>query len=316
MPKKEPKKPEDFIVPLNINGLQGRMLKLPAKTKGQREILFIYGQHSSLERWFGLALALNEIGAVTMPDLPGLGGMTSLYKIGRDGSIDQLADYLAAFIKLRYRNKKITIFGMSLGFVVVTRMLQRYPDLTKKVDGLVSVVGFAHKDDFIFSKSRYLAYRLGSLFFSRKYPALFFRLVFLQPVYLKLVYAHSFNAKEKFVNISGDEFKRTMDMEIHLWKVNDLRTQMKTAHEMLTLDNTKVRVNLPLYQVASKKDRYLNNISAEQHLRMIYNDFKIFYTRDPNHAPTVIADAKAAAPFVPADLRRLLKQEVAKKLKV
>ncbi|HVX58738.1 MAG TPA: hypothetical protein VG964_03315, partial [Candidatus Saccharimonadales bacterium] len=97
MPKKELRS-EDFIVPLDINGLQGRMLRLPAPAGIDREILFIYGQHSSLERWWGLAQELNKMGALTMPDLPGLGGMTSLYKIGQTPDIDAMADYLAAFV--------------------------------------------------------------------------------------------------------------------------------------------------------------------------------------------------------------------------
>jgi pimeloyl-ACP methyl ester carboxylesterase len=298
----------DHILPLYINGLSGRMLRLPPQKGHKREILFIYGQHSSLERWWGLAQAINTMGGVTMPDLPGFGGMTSLYKIGQKASIDNLADYLAAFIKLRYKNKKVTIFGMSLGFVIVNRMLQKYPHLSKKVDALVSVVGFAHHDDFIFSKKRMFAYRVGSRFFSRKFPAMIFQGLFLRPFYLRRVYHHSFNAKEKFANLEGDEFKNTMEMEIKLWKINDLRTQMQTAHEMLTLDNTGIRVDLPLYQVASKKDRYFDNVRTEQNLRKIFNDYEIFYTKDPNHAPTIIADKKAAAPFVPAGLKRVLRK--------
>src|SRR3712207_1180020 len=93
--------PADYIEPLNINRLEGRMLRLPApdtKQAAGREILFVYGHHSSLERWWGLIQALNRYGAVTMPDLPGFGGMDSFYKIGKKPTIDNLADYVAAFI--------------------------------------------------------------------------------------------------------------------------------------------------------------------------------------------------------------------------
>src|SRR5438105_15114146 len=124
MAKKPAKDPADYILPLYMNGLSGRMLHLPApRGKKKREILFVYGQHSSLERWWGLALTLNRYGAVTVPDLPGFGGMTSFYKIGQEADVDTLADYLAAFFKLRYRQKKVTVAAMSLGFVIVTRML-------------------------------------------------------------------------------------------------------------------------------------------------------------------------------------------------
>lgn len=308
MAKKAGQEPADYILPLYINGLEGRMLRLPAPKGKNREVLFVYGQHSSLERWWGLVHEFNRFGAVTMPDLPGFGGMDSLYKSGQKGNIDNLADYLAAFLKLRYKNKKVTIAAMSLGFVIVTRMLQRYPDLTKKVEMLVSVVGFAHKDDFVFSKPRHFVYTYGAWIVSHRIPAWIFQHVFLRPAYLRRVYARSYNAREKFADLSGDEFDRTMDTEIHLWRVNDIRTQMQTSYEMLTLDNTKKRVDLPVIHVAAKKDRYFNNTVVEQHLRQIFKDYEIYYMKG-NHAPTIIADAKAAAPFIPAGVRKLLNKK-------
>ena len=312
MSKTEPMQPEDFIVPLNINGLEGRMLRLPAQKANQPEILFIYGQHSSLERWWGLAEELNKLGSLTMPDLPGFGGMTSLYKIGRQATIDDLADYLAAFIKLKYRRGKIVMAGMSLGFVIITRTLQKYPELVRKVDFLVSIVGFAHSEDFIFSPRRQQFYRYVTAVFSRKLPAAIFQALFLQPFYLRRVYKYSRFAKEKLSTLTGDEFKRTMDMEVLLWKINDLRTQMKTNNEMFHLDNTKQHVALPVWHVASKKDRYFNHNRVEEHMRQIFSDFTMFYTKDPNHAPTIIATAKDAAPFVPAGLQKVFTERYKK----
>src|SRR5665213_391336 len=161
MPKKPLKKPTDYIVPLNINGLEGRMLHVPAPARRDREMLLIYGHHALLERWWGLVETLNEYGAVTMPDLPGFGGMDSFRKIKKAPTIDNYADYLAAFIKLRYRRRHLTIIGISFGFVVATRMLQRYPELTKRVDFIVSIVGFMHKDDFLFSRREHITARVG-----------------------------------------------------------------------------------------------------------------------------------------------------------
>src|ERR1700692_4298087 len=151
--------PENFIAPLDMNGLRGRMLHIPNARHKDTEILFIYGQHSSLERWWGLLQYLNHFGAVTAPDLPGLGGMESFYKIDKQPTIDNFADYLASFMKMRYRRKKVIIIGLSFGFVVVTRMLQRYPELIKKVVLLVSLVGFSHADDFSFSRRRRWYYK-------------------------------------------------------------------------------------------------------------------------------------------------------------
>jgi pimeloyl-ACP methyl ester carboxylesterase len=256
-----------------------------------------------------LAEELNKLGAVTMPDLPGLGGMTSLYRINQEPNLDNMADYLAAFIKLRYKNKKVTIVAMSLGFVVVTRMLQLHPEMTKKVAKLVSIVGFAHKDDFIFPSWQERFYRLASRFFSRKWPARIFRNTALRPAVIRLIYHRTQNAKEKFIGMSGDEFRRTMDMEIALWHMNDIRTQFKHYLEMFHLDNTKIRVDLPVHHVAARQDRYFNNVKVEEHMRRVFNGFEVYYSEAPNHAPTIIASAKEAAPFIPSDLKRELRKK-------
>lgn len=306
MPKQKAT-PADYIQPLNMNGLQGRMLYMPPPKGTNRELLFVYGHHSSLERWFGLMQNLNRYAAVTMPDLPGFGGMDSFYKINEKATIDSLADYLAAFIKMRYKRRRVTIAGMSLGFVVVTRMLQRYPDLTKKVDLLVSLAGFAHGDDFTFSKSRMRLYYAGAAFFSRQLPAMFFRHVCLNQWVLRSVYRRTHNAKDKFKGVVGEELQELLDVEVHLWQNNDVRTYMQTTREFLTLNNCDRKVDLPVHHVAVAGDRYFDNNLVEQHFRVIFKDFVLVDTlKVGNHAPSIIADAKAAAPFVPPKLRRLL----------
>jgi pimeloyl-ACP methyl ester carboxylesterase len=310
MPQKSIPNPADYIVPLNINGLEGRMLRMPAPKKYKREILFIYGHHSSLERWWGVMLNLNRYGAVTMPDLPGFGGMDSFYKVHKDASIDNFADYLATFVKLRYKNKRVMIVGMSLGFVMVTRMLQKYPELCDKVELLVSYVGFSHYQDFSFSKVRWAFYRYTAGFFSHRLPAIFFRYVCLSPIILKTVYRHTYNAREKFHGLVAEEINEITKFEIRLWHDNDVRTYMKTTTEFLTLDNCKVKVNLPVQHIAVAADRYFDNNVVEQHLRVIFSDFTLLTTiKVGNHAPSIIADEKAAAPFMPPKLRSILSKQ-------
>lgn len=300
--------PADFIVPLNINGLQGRLLHVPAPEGTKREMLFVYGHHSTLERWWGLIEVFNKYGSVTMPDLPGFGGMDSFYKIGQKPDIDTMADYLAAFIKWRYkRSEKFTIIGMSFGFVVATRMLQRYPELTKKVELLVSLVGFAHKDDFTFSWPRYWFYRIMAATFSHLVPATIFRHTALNPFVLRMFYARTHNAKKKFeAAVSRDDFKRLMNVEIELWHKNDVRTQMVTSGEFLTLDNCKVPVDLPVWHVSTANDHFFDHMVVEQHMRIIFSEFHEVETKIMSHAPSVIADAEMAAPLVPMKLRRVL----------
>ena len=211
MAKTRQKKPADYIVSLNMNGLQGRMLYLPKPSK-KRNILFVYGHHSSLERWFGLTQVLNRYGAVTMPDLPGFGGMDSFYKLGQKPTLDNMADYLAAFVKMQYKRRRITIVGMSFGFAVVTRMLQRFPDLAKRVDLLVSLVGFAHKEDFLFSPLRFWTYRVLGNIFSQRLPSHFFRGVCLHPWVLRTVYTKMDHVK--FRGLTPEEDERMLQVEI------------------------------------------------------------------------------------------------------
>lgn len=303
---KEVKSPADYIVPLYINGLNGRMLRMPAPPKHNREILFVYGHHSTIERWWGLIQVLNEFGPVTCPDLPGFGGMDSFYKIGQKPSLDAMADYLAAFVKMHYKRRRFSIAGLSYGFIVATRMLQRYPDLAKKVDLLVSVVGFAHSDDFTFSKRRHKAYITGAKFMSYRAPSIFFKNVLLHPALLRAVYARTHNAKHKFAGADRDQHKRLMDFEVHLWHANDARTHMATTVDMLTVNNCKTKVNLPVWHIAVKGEKYFDNHKVEQHYRVIFSDFKSALSDLNNHAPSVIATKKDAEPLIPKEIRKLL----------
>src|SRR5476651_1354705 len=115
MPNKTERNLAECVYPLNMNRLKGRMLRLPAPKNKKRDILFVYGHHTRLERIFGVSEYLNKYGSVTVPDLPGFGGMETFYKIGEKPTLDNMADYLAAFVKLRYRHRRVTIMGMSMG---------------------------------------------------------------------------------------------------------------------------------------------------------------------------------------------------------
>lgn len=308
MPNKVPKQPADYIRPLNINGLEGRMLHLPPPNKKTTtEILFVYGHHSSLERWWGLMLVLNRSAGVTMPDLPGFGGMDSFYKIGKKPSLDAMADYLAAFVKMRYRRKKFVLAGLSFGFLVATRMLQKYPELTKQVVLLVSIVGFSHKDDFTFSRPRRLAYIAATRIAGQRPLSWLFRYVALHPRTLRAVYARTHNARHKFASASTrEEFETMMDIEIGLWHDNEVRTYMYTSREMLRVDNCTKRVDLPVWHVSAKQDNYFDRHYVEQHLRIVFKDVTIVEAKLDTHAPSVIADEKMAAPLVPTRLRKVL----------
>lgn len=308
MTKRSELQPAEFIMPLNMDGLAGRMLVLPAPRQHRREILFVYGHHSTIERWTGLLQELNKYGAVTVPDLPGFGGMQSLYTIGQKPTLDTLADYLAAFIKLRYKQRRINIVGASFGFVIATRMLQRYPDVAKKVDLLVSVVGFAHYDDFSFDRRQLLLYRAAARTLSQRFPAWFVKHTVMQPFMLRPIYHAGRHRLEKFRKLDDETFEATVAAEIELWQASDVRTHLATSLAMLHVDNCRSSVGLPLWHVSLRHDRYLDAHRVEQHLRVIFNDVELLESRFTDHPTGVMTDTKGLAALIPPKLRQQFRQ--------
>jgi pimeloyl-ACP methyl ester carboxylesterase len=271
----------------------------------------VYGHHASLERWWSLVQNLTPYGNVTMPDLPGFGGMESFAKIKTRPTIDAYADYLAAFIKLRYKNKRITIFAISYGFVVVTRMLQRYPDLTKKVDLLTSVVGFMHKDDLVFKPNFRRFSKCVTRFFATRPMALFIRYVMLNRFILTHFYTKLPSSKRRMLEVTQEEFKQSMEFEVGLWQANDVRTHWLTTSEFLSLNNCREHVSLPVVHVTSKHDYYINNLMVEEHMRQVFSGYTQFVSKSKAHVPSVIADKKAMSVLVPSGLKRLLREKPA-----
>lgn len=305
MPRKK-KMPAENILPLNINGLQGRMLRMPAKKKTEREILLIYGHHAALERWQGLAENLTQYGNVTMPDLPGFGGMESYYKIGVKPDIDAFADYLAAFVKLRYKNKRVTVYAISYGFVIVTRMLQRYPQIAQKVDLLISFAGLMHTDDIQYNRSlRKLFALIARLLATR--PAVFLiKHIGYNRSVLRKLYKTFPKSKHRMAEITPEEFALSIDFEVYLWRSNDARTHWLTTSELLKLNNLHSPVYLPVVHVLSKNDHYLDNIKVEQHMRRVFSAYSQFTVPTKAHVPSVIAGKKEMAIMIPKGLRNLL----------
>jgi pimeloyl-ACP methyl ester carboxylesterase len=256
---------------------------------------------------YGIAEALSEFGPVTMPDLPGCGGMESFHKLGMKPNLDTMADYVASFIKLRYKGKKITIVGMSLGFAIITRMLQRYPEICDKVDLLISVVGFSHRYDFIFSKYRKFSYLTLASFFSHKLPAAFFYNVLLHPTVIRTAYSKTHNAKKKLATLSPDEKKFALEFEVDLWRQDDTRTYMALAAQFLTIDNCKFQVPLSVHHISVAGDQYFDHSVVEQHMRVIFTDFTEHEAVIPSHAPSILATKEEADPFIPKSLKKLLR---------
>lgn len=300
---------EKHIVNMHVNGMDGRMLRLPAPKSKKRNILLLYGHHSSLERMFGLAEVLNEHGSLIMPDLPGLGGMDSFYRIGQKPTLDNYADYLASLIKLYYKRRRLTIFAMSFSVPLVVRMLQKYPELAKKVDLFISIAGFVHRDDFIFSRKLYWTVRSLAYIFNYRLTAAFARRVILTRPVIKSTYMLVSGHHDKMKDaVNDDERRRRIDFEIGLWQKNDLRTRTSTLTVMFTVDLCKgaKQLAVPAYHVTATQDRYFDHEVVKQHMHIIFKDLKVIPSKMANHAPTIVATAEEAKPYIPKRLRTLL----------
>jgi pimeloyl-ACP methyl ester carboxylesterase len=272
-----PDNPADFIEPLNMNGLSGRMLRAPATKKSDREILLVYGHHALLERWWGLVENLREYGNV----------------------------------KMRYRRRKVTIIGISFGFVIVTRMLQRSPELIRKVDFVTSIVGFMHETDFsMFNASQRKRNSMLTRFFASPPTAWLIRYGFLNAFIIRNLYVRMPAGKRRFLEMDPAEFDTMMDFEVKLWQANDVRTHWRTTAEFMHLDNCKVRIDLPVYHVASKGDHYFDNRIVEQHMQVVYNDYHQGIMDSKAHTPSVLGDKKELSIMVPTGLRRMLRRPV------
>lgn len=297
----------DYVMPLDMNGLQGRMLRLPALRKNNGlEILVVYEHRASLEACQGLFRALSHFGGVTAPDLPGFGGMDSFYRIGRRPTIDNFADYLAAFMKLRFKYKKFVLVGVGFGFVVATRTLQRYPELVEKIKLLISIDGFADSEDFGLNTRRQRTYAWRARLLSWRLPSLMLRYGVLNKAVLGRLYTRSWRRAEKQDERTPDAFERLLRSKLDLWQSHDTRTVMFTTKELLTFSNCSRQVGLPLWHVATKAGTPFDTYLLEQHMRTIYSDFIRLKSQRPQVLRELLADEKSAASLIPAKLKREL----------
>ncbi len=307
MPHKLSDNPADYIVPLNINGLEGRMIYAPSSNpKRNKDILLVYGHHAMLERWWGLVENLHQYGSVTMPDIPGFGGMDSFHKVGIRPTVDAFADYLAAFVKMRYKRKRITIVAISYGFVIATRMLQKYPELVNKVDLLVSLVGFVHKDDFVYKPRTQKIFRFLTRLFATRPFSFYIRYTCLNKFVLTTFYSKLPNSKRRMIEIGPDQFQKAMDFEVVMWQANDVRTHWLTTSEFFTIDNCQKKLNIPVVHVVSSEEHYFNNEVVEQHMKITFSGYKQFKAKSKAHTPSVLAGKKEMAVMLPTGLRRIL----------
>lgn len=296
-----------FIAPLNMNGLQGRMLVAPPSGQRKREILLVLGHHTQLEQWWGLVNVLQDYGKVTTPDMPGFGGMDSFYAIGKPPTLNNFADYLAAFIRLRYKRRRLVIVGVSFGFVVATRMLQRYPDLAKKVDLLVSLGGLMHGDDFLLKPLRRRLVRgLVRIGGTRPVALLMKYLCFNDPV-VRVLCPRIAPARRMLATMSPLSTETIVGRESRAWQINDVSSHWRTLSQCLVLDNCKQKVEVPVWSVVPQDDRLLDSAIVEQHVLVVFSSNK---TSVVSIKSSDYSQKDNASILLPAGLKKVLAASV------
>ena len=304
---------DQYISEFEINGLQGRYWQAPALDKKDETklIIVIYGSHSSLERNIGLAQYLRRFGQVLMPDLPGFGGMESFYKIKKKPTLDSYASYLNDFLKLKLKkDQSFVLIGFSLGFLVATQLLQKYPAWQKELRLAVSVVGFLNGITFKFSRAQKFWFFLIAEIVKSFLGSLLFRAVFLNRWVLKNFYARASFSKSKFTGYSLKERAQLLEMEIKLWQCNDVRTWAATIEEMIKCDLTTKKVKAKLLQLSAREDNFLNNELNKINLQKVYNEVVFFDVGLSAHAPTVIAGIDEIDEMIPKGLVKALKKGI------
>jgi pimeloyl-ACP methyl ester carboxylesterase len=267
------------VTSLRMNNLQGRMLRVTSKSAKQQEILVIYGRNMSIEAVEQFAFALARYGNVTVPDLPGLGGMTSFYKIKEKPTLDNYAAYLAAFIKLRYKNRRLTIVALDSGLPMAVRMLQRYPLVGTKITQIISLGGFVHRHD--------MASSLVKRAFNRV--------------------RHDVISSKPFAAIA----KATQDIKRIVTRDNapkaDTRTSAYIDRWLLSLDVCHGGTLAKLHHVYGIANVKLDEQVLEQHLLVIFKRPVFYRPKQALSLSSALADERLVRQLLPQALRNKLR---------
>ena len=301
--------PDKYIKEIRYLGLDGRMLRLPAKLKkGKKTILYIHGQHAAIERNFSIAEYLQDFGDVYMPDLPGYGGMTPFFKIGLEPTYDAYADYIYTISKSNKLTKDLTIVANSYGAQLMTRMLQKYPDSYEWIDNAISLAGFGAGTDFHNS----VIYKWSSLLaiIASKKPIIrVLDVLVLNKVSLKIMLSLFSRLKTKMQSDDENMSKEMIKMEAYLWTVNDSRTQATCGLDMFFNDLTKYsdkKIPLTLHNITTPNDQYFNNERVKNTFLKLYNEYKEYTVGLPLHNPSLIASKEEVAKLIPKGVQKLL----------
>jgi len=295
-------------VDLDMNGLLGRMQIVRAKERVVKaEILLLGGHHTSIERMASFTEYFSQFGDVVVPDLPGFGGMASFYEIGQVPTFDSYADYLAAFMKLRYKKRRVIIVGLSFSVPVAVKTLQKYPELQKKVDILISLSGFTHYQDFKFGRFEISFLKGLTSFLSWQIPAYLINKTLLRRKIVEAVYKIDYLNRKNNTRSNEARFNKRVKLDAELWVINDFRTAMRTYKEMFKLDLcSDQQMNVPIFHVMSDQDQYFHKTVSDQHFQIISSKFQAGSSIKSAHVPHIDATLSEIKDYIPAKLHKKL----------
>ena len=302
--------PDKHIRPLTVHGMTGRMVHIP-NHDSKKVIIYIHGLHTSAERHYSLCEFLSDYGTVYAPDMPGFGGMDSFYKVGMKPSYDNFADYIYTVIQsLRLKHdQSLTLVGLSFGSQVMTRLLQKHPELATKNFQAISLAGYGSGKDF----KPLIAYRAMVyplvFFASRKYISRLVRFIFFNPVVLSAALGLFIYTKPKLKNDKVNKPADLFRMEYYLWRIDNTRTHARTISMTFRDDLRKYsnkKINNKLHNVFVQEDQYFDMQKVEATLNGLYKSVDMISLSMGSHAPSLVADKESIAVMFPEKTRKLL----------
>jgi hypothetical protein len=295
MKKRIIKFPKKHIFTLNVNGLRGRMFYMENKNTNKK-ILYIPDLLSNLDLSWNIINLFHHYGSVTAIDMPGIGNMESFSHINKKPSLDNYADYIASIIKLRYKNKKFTIVANGFGFIVLTRALQKYDDLSNNISLIISINGITKSDSLKISNLKKIILKITR------------NLSIFQRIVNKNLYFNSF-----ITSINGlDSISKSMnktDQKYFIKKLhtNDLTNYLKCLKILLNVDNCYKRVNIHLWNILLN-DSVINSDVNEQLLKITYSNVNQIRP-DVSFIDLIASPNKHLSKIIPYKLKRKLKSK-------
>lgn len=241
-----------------------------------------------------IAFYLSRFGTVISPDLPGIGGMDSFYKVGRKFSIDNYAELLFEILKkekIDQKKQEVVLAGMSFGFIVSTRMLQLHPEAARWFSKVMCIGAFGRWSDFQrnLPRDRVLRYaKIGN----SAVGSFIIKTLFMRDWPLKLYFWFLRFRKNVKYDKKGQAYRDLVEMELSLWKENDTRTRFAIYKLFCTFDLTKPKtekIKTHVYSLFIPADQWVNAKRVHKTLRKLYKSVDEIPLDSKVHAPSVIS---------------------------